>query len=355
MKLQSRSPQSSRNSSVELLRIFAMFGVILLHYNNSTIGGGLRYAVGFNRNILVCLESVFICAVDLYILISGYYSSASSKRKFLRPLTLILQVCVFNALRFFLRNGSDFRLIALCNCILPNNYFVALYVTLYLISPYLNLLFDSLSTARSHIFVIMLLAMFSVWPTLLDLCGETTGRWYTGMSTINAFDSQRGYTIVNFVLMYVLGAWIRRNEQQLQQIPLFAIFLIFTALVAILSIWGKFYPKSAWAYHNPLVILAACAALLFFLRLQFSSKLINILAKGTFTCFLFHDYFLQFANIPQAVTAGWLYMLVHILLCCVCIYLICFAAYLLWELLTRRLFRIVEKPLSRLDGFISLD
>ena len=49
-----------RNSSIELLRILAMCGVVLLHYNNASMGGGLQYAVGTNRVVLMlCLESFF--------------------------------------------------------------------------------------------------------------------------------------------------------------------------------------------------------------------------------------------------------------------------------------------------------
>lgn len=32
--------EGDRESNIELLRVFAMIGVILLHYNNPTIGGG---------------------------------------------------------------------------------------------------------------------------------------------------------------------------------------------------------------------------------------------------------------------------------------------------------------------------
>lgn len=32
--------ERDRESNIELLRVIAMIGVILLHYNNPTIGGG---------------------------------------------------------------------------------------------------------------------------------------------------------------------------------------------------------------------------------------------------------------------------------------------------------------------------
>ena len=59
-----------RESNIELLRILAMIGVILLHYNNPSIGGGLSFVNNGSINywFLNIVESLFICAVDLFIL-----------------------------------------------------------------------------------------------------------------------------------------------------------------------------------------------------------------------------------------------------------------------------------------------
>ena len=68
------SKASKRQSNIELLRIFAALGVIMLHYN---------YYYGFksiefntpNYYILLTPESINICAVDLFVLISGYLNN----------------------------------------------------------------------------------------------------------------------------------------------------------------------------------------------------------------------------------------------------------------------------------------
>ena len=44
--------KAKRQSNIELLRIMTMCGVIVLHYNNATIGEGLAYAQGINLVIL---------------------------------------------------------------------------------------------------------------------------------------------------------------------------------------------------------------------------------------------------------------------------------------------------------------
>ncbi len=39
-----------RDSNIELLRIIATMGVIVLHYINAGVGGGLKYAVNGSKN-----------------------------------------------------------------------------------------------------------------------------------------------------------------------------------------------------------------------------------------------------------------------------------------------------------------
>ena len=74
--------KQERQSNIELLRIISMFGIIILHYNNTLIGKAFTYAAGneVNYNILFVLESIFICGVDLFMIISGYFMSFRSKR-----------------------------------------------------------------------------------------------------------------------------------------------------------------------------------------------------------------------------------------------------------------------------------
>ena len=74
--------RKERQSNIELLRILAIMGVIVLHYNNPLIGRGITYAKegSVNFYILYFLESLFACGVDLFMLISGYFMCESKKK-----------------------------------------------------------------------------------------------------------------------------------------------------------------------------------------------------------------------------------------------------------------------------------
>ena len=81
--------KKERQSNIELLRILAIMGVIVLHYNNAEMGGGgLGYVAkdSINEWVLRFFESVFICAVDLFVLITGYFMCKSqiSIRKYVK-------------------------------------------------------------------------------------------------------------------------------------------------------------------------------------------------------------------------------------------------------------------------------
>ena len=73
--------KKERSSGIDLLKIFCMFGVIILHYNNSTIGKAFTYAPlhSMRSYMLYFLQTVSISAVDVFVLISGYFMCKSSK------------------------------------------------------------------------------------------------------------------------------------------------------------------------------------------------------------------------------------------------------------------------------------
>ena len=89
--------EKSRNSSIELLRIIAGIGVIILHYNNAYAGGGFKYVDNnsINQYWLFLSETISICAVDLFILISAYFLSMNNKRDICKVFSLILQFIIF--------------------------------------------------------------------------------------------------------------------------------------------------------------------------------------------------------------------------------------------------------------------
>lgn len=327
-----------RQTNIELLRIILTIGVIILHYCNSGLGGGIAYAKGINLYILYFISSMFVCAVDLFVLITGYFMCKTNKILILKPIELIVQVIVFQEAVYFLSviaGKKDLTLRHFIGRMVPANYFVILYVALYFISPFLNLLIEKVMEMQiAGKFVWILLLVFAAYPTIVDVFQEIIGEEYAGLSTIGAYGSQWGYTIVNFVLLYILGACIRMRENIGNEKKRYIICKILVSAI-LLVLWAVINDKtgygterSAWEYCNPLVIFMAVESFILFEKINIGvNKIINELAKGSFTVYLLHINFLKYINIKQYVTGSPFKMILHIFVCTVMIYFTCWCIY----------------------------
>lgn len=341
--------KTNRDSNIELLRILAMMGVVILHYNNMNIGQGFAYVAqgSINHAILLGLEGFFVCAVNLFMLITGYFSCTNQKRAPIKAAALLIQVVAFQMAQYLVSNltkGYTFNGILIS--ILPVNYFVVLYVAVYLFSPYINLLLKRLSSRQCTQLTVLSVVVCSVWPATVDFLQELTGITFTGLSTISAYGSDWGYTLVNFLLMYLIGAWLRMEDISVKK-RYSGVTLI--ACAGILSFLGTVVKQDvAWSYCNPLVILEAVAAFLLFRQLHFSSKIVNVMSKGAFTCFLFHTFLLRRFNIPGAVQRSPLYMVCHLLITTVVTYLACWIVYKIYDFVSKPVLKLVETGFQKL-------
>lgn len=141
---------NQRKSNIELLRVVIILGVFVLHYNSKIFGGALNFSKGYPTNhfLLLGFQSVFICAVNIFVIISGYCLCKSENRKNIKVIELVFQVICINLLYYFIRvalGKAQFSLIIFIKALLPCNYFVILYIVLYILHPYINVLFRQIS------------------------------------------------------------------------------------------------------------------------------------------------------------------------------------------------------------------
>ena len=361
------STKKERNSNIELLRILAIMGVVVLHYNNPRIGGGIAYAKegSLNFYILYFLESLFVCGVNLFMIISGYFMCESKKRNIWKPIELIIQVILFSEVLYIgkvLAGNTVFSIKNFVAMLLPANYFVIFYCLVFILSPFINVMIEHLSMKFFRLLIIISFAVFSVYPTIIDVFGELRGSEYVGLSSIGAYGSQWGYTIVNFVLMYLIGAFIRKWNREIVNVSILKLIGGLLGCIAIIMAWarindriGFFSERSAWEYCNPFVILEAAIILCIFLRIDFGkNKVLNKLAEATFTVFLFHQVFIRHLKIEEFVTGNTALMILHIIVCPVIIYLVCFGVHWIYHLIMNPIFKALSErikiPLLDIDS-----
>lgn len=351
---------NNRESGIELLRVLTMCGVIILHYNNGDIGGGFNYVKpgSLNYYFLYWIESLCACAVNLFMLISGYFLCMTQKRKIIKPIELIVEVMIFEVLMYLvtaLIGVHPVTVQGLILSIVPDNYFVILYIAVYIISPYLNLVLRKLSPYQWKKFMITIIVLFSVWPTFVDLTGEVMKSEWIGLSTIGMYGSQWGYTVVNFILLYIVGAYLRLHGIGKENDNIKTLLISLLLCTVILTKWSLLYVSSAREYCNPLIIIEAVVIFLLFRKIHFDSKVVNSLAQSAFTCFILQNYILGSIKAGDAVQKSFYFMILHLLISVSCIYGICWVTFVIYNFMTSSLFKNLERFFSRKQIDFSLD
>lgn len=346
----------TRDSNIELLRILTICGVVVLHYNGN-VAFSLVTPNSLNMYVLYGLEVLFICAVNLFVLISGYFLSATEQRKSIKALELVIQVIILGGIKYLaagLLSGQGVSIRTLIGAMIPNNYFVTLYLTVYLLSPYVNVLLDRLSKKQFGILLGLCFCLFSVWPTVLDLATELTGMGFPGLYTTNTGGSQYGYSVVNFMLMYMIGAYIRRHDFG-KNCKASSLMLGLVGCIGVLYVWQLRFAQTARAYSNPFVIAVGIIIFLLFQRIHFQSRLVNTLAKSVFTCFLMHDLFLWYIGIGRFVNGNMIILLGHVVLSAAGIFLACWCVWRVYSWVVNPVMCWLNGKLTRVDRWISLE
>lgn len=195
-----------RQANFELLRIIAMYMVVVMHYLNRTVdslffGGGLSGL----RVTAILLDSFCIVAVNVYVLISGYFLSAApcSWKRAVRPVvqTLFYTVLIPPLLAALgvLPASEAFGIYHIWNSIFPvqsgHYWFVTAYVVMVLFSPVLNAALDRLDRKELRWVLAALLLFFCVGKSF---------------SPIRFAPDRYGYDFGWFLVLYLIGGYLRR-------------------------------------------------------------------------------------------------------------------------------------------------
>lgn len=268
----------SRNYSLDLLRIACMLMIVFMHMQ--THGGieQLWHDEKYINLIMRWMTIVSSCAVNIFVMISGYYLS----NRGVKPSSLIktiFQVTFYSwvicTVLLFTKNISplseDF-IKSLCPISYRKYWFATSYVGLCLVSPFINKSLKLMNKKQHFALIVLLLTMMSVVPDIIP-----------GSS---AFNVDSGYSIVWFVVLYIIAAYIRkyidvkRISGKKCTIVFFIcsiIVLISTAILTVLiekySVISRILFETYYCRYNSIfIVIESCCLFLAFLKLRIAKK-----------------------------------------------------------------------------------
>ncbi|MDE6461765.1 MAG: acyltransferase [Muribaculaceae bacterium] len=278
-----------RQSNIEILRIISMLLVCLLHANFSALGiPDIIPNNTFSISDFARLEyeSIALVSVNVFVLISGYFSiQINLKRIISLCFTILFWNVVLSAIAVF---GGLVSFAHALKLLIPglNDWFVQCYLLLVLVSPLCNSFIyrANQNQLRLYIFVFFIIEFIFGWIIFWGY----------------AYDS--GYSVLHFIGMYLLGHYIRLSDvvklRSARRMLLYFIILVSStaAFIYISLSWTdseyvrEFLIQRFTAYTSPINVLGAILLFIIALKVNFQSQIINTVARSAFSVYLIHTF-----------------------------------------------------------------
>lgn len=283
-----------RKSNIELLRILSMMFIVFHHffYNNITFDYMDALTINqFGGEILYSLGKI---GVNIFIIITGYFL-INSKFKIKKAITIWFEVIFYSWIILIVYtaiNGMEsIEIKDILRSIFPVTYnhywFITVYIIIYFLSDYINLLLKSISRKQYILLLSLLLIIWCVLPSILMI-------W-------DKFIPSYSYTEIGFsnldwlVLMYMIGAFIRIHPIKIfENNKKIKIVLIIFSLLGILSIYilNKLNINPTY-FISPInqiipLIISICLFLIFKNLHINTNSVINKISSCTLGIYLIH-------------------------------------------------------------------
>lgn len=294
------SEAKKRNGNIELLRLLSMLMVVFLH----ALGKGnllvdLSKDGSVNAWISWILESLSICAVNVFMLISGYFL-IKSEFKLKRLIELVLQV-MFYALGTFLvclvfkiETGNPKDVYNTLFSVFPVHmdlyWFITGYIVIYMLQPLIKAGVEKLSKKQFETMLILLLIYECAFKSVLPVRLE---------------EDEFGYNILWLLIAFLIGAYFRmygfrllKNSWQGVLLYIVSSALVFIENTALQFVTGKTGRLSelegvSTEYNHIFVVLAAVGLFAAFINAKEMkpsiSKIVCALSPMALGVYLIHE------------------------------------------------------------------
>lgn len=283
-----------RQSNIELLRVVSMFLILVVHVVYFSLGIPTQEMVVSSPVSSIThlfIMAVSFCAVDVFVIISGYFGIKPSKTKALSLGYISLFYPLVISILFCCLVGGGINWLRVFYLQPKSNWFVLSYFILFLLSPVLNAFVQNASKKELRNVIIA----FYVFQSIFGWAGQS------------CVEYENGYSALSFIGIYLLGQYLKLYPESFKLKKGYGYLLFFigsSLLITLISFVGirlTQSPLRMFSYINPLVIVSSVSLFMFFKSLSFYSSVVNYVAKSTLAVLLIHTNWLVMPHYEQYV------------------------------------------------------
>lgn len=262
---------NSRNSALDILRIFAFFCVISVHFFLH-IGFYNTLITGKEMYIMMIMRTFFMVCVPLFITLSGYLliNKVPGKKYYkgiIKTLFIYVAVSVICIIfkHFFMEQPYTFggAIKGILNFTGANySWYIEMYIGLFLLAPFLNIMYKGAGKHKKTL--IITLIFLTALPQLVNGYMTIIPQWWVGFYPVT---------------YYFLGCYLREFPINLSKKQLFPTLLFFTILLGSFNyITGKnefFKWTPLQDYGSIFTLILTIITFLFILKLNPQNKVVK--------------------------------------------------------------------------------
>lgn len=274
--------KTNRVSNFELVRIISMLMIVCHH----VLVHGVQQVVGNHNIVLWLLDNFVIFGVNIFLLISGYFTIKPTIKKFISLMWICSFYKIFHLLFWTFVLDTPQPILywiakPICVPFSTGGWFMDVFVLLFLISPIINKALNAMSKKEYVNGLLILSAINIIWG------------WILG-DPVNPV----GYSLMHFAYIYYIGYGCRlltENESSCnasnrrKYIMILAASIVATMILTIMTFYMDLLVKLS-AYNNPLIILSSVMIFMLLIQgCQFYNKRVNFVAASMLPVYLIHD------------------------------------------------------------------
>lgn len=317
-KEKSKVIQDGRVEYIDVLRVLSMLSVVFLHTAAGSLRGNIGSAVWHISNVLTSIMSI---SVPVFFMISGAMLMSSKKtlsieftyKKRISKMFIPFLVWSIAAIAYYqapnlLHTGTiDWRAVAKKLVIMPSQaaavhlWFMYALIPLYILSPILKKLVDTMTEDLVKYMLIIWLAFSSFLPTVASLAPVK-------FQPLLVLDPNYNLNIMNGYLGYFLiGYYLLNYGERISKKLLIGIIAVDTAVISLGSWWKTIetgsYSEIFKVYSRLFILILSIAVFLLAKELMAERRLprtvsgiLQVLSNTSFGVYLLHNLVVDFVS-----------------------------------------------------------
>lgn len=267
--------RQTRTSNFEALRILAILLILFMHVYSQVPKAEMNSSNLFLGQLINAIGNI---GVSCFVLISGYFGLKFKARRFVQ----LILLTTFYALIVYVTNNGFTLQVDILNALLVvplyKNWFIACYLILILIAPFINDYTENAEKGKIEKLLAIQFLAFSILPTLFNT------PFYTILTG-------GGKCLVYLIFIYMVGRYLRQCYNiRISRKKTLGVFLLMTSIILILNLSISAVLNRRLSIYamdcSPFILISAISVFYLLKSFTFQSRFINYIASSILAVYL---------------------------------------------------------------------